>query len=404
MRTILVSSVEEYSGKTGIIAALGLILKERGLNVGYFKPFGVESVKLEKRAGCFGKEGESEEGIEGGGEKAAEAEEAGEASGASGASEAVVKEAEEARAEAEEAVDEDAFRIAKILNLEESPAEICPVLLDRPYEEFLLLFREADAVNALKKKVQEAFKRVSAGKDVVLVEGVANYRVGKSVELCDFNISAMLNAEILMIAKYKNFVLDDILYAKEHSSSSFKVIFNQVPRYKMAYMDFVSSFLEERGVEVVGAIPQDDALAALSVGEICEAVGGRLIGRPSDEGILVEELLVGAMTPQSAITYFRRSRNAAVITGGDRSDLQALALEIPAIKCLVLTGGLEPPTIIKGAAVQRGKPLILAPDDTLTVVERLNKAFGKARLHSEAKIRRMRELLLKHVNIENILS
>jgi len=301
-------------------------------------------------------------------------------------------------------VDEDAFRIAKILNLEESPAEICPVLLDRPYEEFLLLFREADAVNALKKKVQEAFKRVSAGKDVVLVEGVANYRVGKSVELCDFNISAMLNAEILMIAKYKNFVLDDILYAKEHSSSSFKVIFNQVPRYKMAYMDFVSSFLEERGVEVVGAIPQDDALAALSVGEICEAVGGRLIGRPSDEGILVEELLVGAMTPQSAITYFRRSRNAAVITGGDRSDLQALALEIPAIKCLVLTGGLEPPTIIKGAAVQRGKPLILAPDDTLTVVERLNKAFGKARLHSEAKIKRMRELLLKHVNIENILS
>ena len=148
MRTILVSSVEEYSGKTGIIAALGLILKERGLNVGYFKPFGVESVKLEKRAGCFGKEGESEEGIEGGGEKAAEAEEA---------SGAMVKEAEEARAEAEEAVDEDAFRIAKILNLEESPAEICPVLLDRPYEEFLLLFREADALNALKKKVQEAF-------------------------------------------------------------------------------------------------------------------------------------------------------------------------------------------------------------------------------------------------------
>ena len=392
MRTILVSSVEEYSGKTGIIAALGLILKERGLNVGYFKPFGVESVKLEKQAGCFGKEGESGEGMEGGGEKAAEA------SVASGA----VKETEEAKAE--EAVDEDAFRIAKILNLEESPAEICPVLLDRPYEEFLLLFREAGAVNTLKKKVQEAFKRVSAGKDVMLVEGVANYRVGKSVELCDFNISALLNAEILMIAKYKNFVLDDILYAKEHSSSSFKVIFNQVPRYKMAYMDFISSFLEERGVKVVGAIPQDDALAALSVGEICEAVGGRLIGRPSDEGILVEELLVGAMTPQSAITYFRRSRNAAVITGGDRSDLQALALEIPAIKCLVLTGGLEPPTIIKGAAVQRGKPLILAPDDTLTVVERLNKAFGKARLHSEAKIRRMRELLLRHVDIENILS
>ena len=38
MRSLLVSSVEEYSGKSAVIIALGLILRDRGFKVGYFKP------------------------------------------------------------------------------------------------------------------------------------------------------------------------------------------------------------------------------------------------------------------------------------------------------------------------------------------------------------------------------
>lgn len=40
MASILVSSSENYSGKSSICSGLGLILKERGKSVGYMKPVG----------------------------------------------------------------------------------------------------------------------------------------------------------------------------------------------------------------------------------------------------------------------------------------------------------------------------------------------------------------------------
>ena len=38
-------------------------------------------------------------------------------------------------------------------------------------------------------------------------------------------------------------------------------------------------------------------------------------------------MLVGAMSVESALSYFRRKPNKAVITGGDRADIQLAALE-----------------------------------------------------------------------------
>ena len=46
MKSILVSSVEGYSGKSAVIIALGVILREKGFKVGYFKPFGVGITRI----------------------------------------------------------------------------------------------------------------------------------------------------------------------------------------------------------------------------------------------------------------------------------------------------------------------------------------------------------------------
>ena len=368
MKSVLVSSLDEYSGKTGIIAALSLILRERGLKVGYFKPF---SIGL---AGTTGTVASTD---------SADSADSTDSTDRGG------------RRNDVRVVDEDAFRIAKILD-EGSHEDLCPVILEIPYEDFVM----SCDVHGIRERINEAFKRVSAGKDIVLVEGVLNFRVGRSIDLCDFCIAEMLNAEILMVVKYRDFVIDDILYASEHAG--FKVLFNQVPVYKVPHMSVMRSFLERRDIRVVGAIPHDSMLSGLSVYEICEAVGGRFLVKPRED-IVVEQLLIGAMTPQSAVTYFRRSRNAAVITGGDRSELHALALEMPSIKCIVLTGNLEPPAIIKGVAASKDKPLIITPDDTLTAVKKIDRAFGKTRLHSMVKIKRMQEFLLKHVRIDEII-
>jgi len=59
--------------------------------------------------------------------------------------------------------------------------------------------------------------------------------------------------------------------------------------------------------------------------------------------------MVGAMNVDSALAHFRRQPNKAVITGGDRPDIQLAALET-STRCLILTGNLPPNPLIIGRA------------------------------------------------------
>lgn len=349
MKSLLVSSLEEYSGKSALIIALGLILREQGLRVGYFKPFGLGITRIE-----------------------------------------------------DQLVDEDAYTTARVLGTGDQLTDVCPVMLDKPYLDFV---RTADP-SELKEKVSEAYKRISEAKDVVFVESAVEYKVGKALGLCDRAISALLDLDILMVAKYTNdFVLDKILAARELLEERFRfILFNQLSGYKEEYVAVINErFLKARGIELLGTLPFSPLLAGLSIHELVDALQGEWLikGKP-DEEMIVEELLVGAMSPPSALKYFRRVRRAALITGGDRADLQNLALETGTIICLLLTGNLEPTGTILGKAEEKGVPVILVADDTRTTLEKVDKLFGKARIRGDAKIRRIKELVERFVDLERL--
>jgi BioD-like phosphotransacetylase family protein len=116
---------------------------------------------------------------------------------------------------------------------------------------------------------------------------------------------------------------------------------------------------------------------------------------------LVEHLMVGAMRVDSALTYFRRKPNKAVITGGDRPDIQLAALET-STKCLILTGNLHPSPIILGRAEEVGVPMILVRQDTLSAVEVIERFFGKTRFHQEKKVMRFEEMLEDRFDFERL--
>lgn len=351
MKGLLVSSLEEYSGKSALIIALGLILRERGFKIGYFKPFGVGITRIENQL-----------------------------------------------------VDEDAYNTAMVLDTGDDIEDVCPVVIDRPYMEFV---RVADPLE-LKKKVIGSYKRISDDKDVVFVESAVEYKVGKALGLCDLAVSSMLDLDVLIVAKYTNdFILDKILAARELLGERLKfIIFNQLSGYKEEYVTFINErFLKMTGMELLGSLPFSPLLAGLSVREIVDALSGEWLikGKPGEEDVIIEELLIGAMSPPSALKYFRRVRKAALITGGDRADLQNLALETGTIKCLLLTGNLEPTGTILGKAEEKGVPVILVADDTLTTLEKVDEVFGKARIRGEVKIRKMKELVERFVDLNRLI-
>ena len=143
---MLISSIDEYSGKSGFIMALGLILKDKGYKVGYFKPIGV------------------------------------------------------GRYIGDRPVDEDAIAVAETLKLDDPIEDICPITIDKPYIEFIL---STDHIK-LKRKVLEAFERVKQNKDVLLVEGALHYELGRSLGLCDMSMVSLLDLSDLMIVKFSD--------------------------------------------------------------------------------------------------------------------------------------------------------------------------------------------------------
>ena len=345
---MLISSLDAYSGKSAVSIALGLLLKEEGCKVGYFKPIGV------------------------------------------------------GRYVGNELVEEDVVTVSQILGLEDRLSDVCPIILDKPYLEFVL---SSDPLR-LKKKVIEAYERVKEGKDVVIVEGSIHYEMGRLIGLCDEEISSMLEMDVLMVVRYTDdYVIDRLLSAKLRFGERLKfVLFNQVYGYKTSYLkSLAENVLKNRGLEVVGMIPKDPLLAGTFLSEIVEILNGKYLVEPRED-FIIEQLLIGAMSPQSALGYFRRAENCAVITGGDRTDLITLALEVPNVKCLILTGNLEPPSIITGMAETKGVPIVLVPYDTLTTVGLIERVFGKGRVRGKKKVKRVLELFESHVDVEKLMN
>jgi len=124
---------------------------------------------------------------------------------------------------------------------------------------------------------------------------------------------------------------------------------------------------------------------SISVEELREGLGGEVLCVRRALNELVEHLMVGAMSVEGALTYFRRESNKAVITGGDRPDIQLAVLET-STRCLIVTGNLHPSPLIIGRAEKRGVPIILTHHDALTAIEVIENFFGKTRFHQEKRV------------------
>jgi BioD-like phosphotransacetylase family protein len=109
------------------------------------------------------------------------------------------------------------------------------------------------------------------------------------------------------------------------------------------------------------------------------------------------------MSGESALRFFRRTKDAAVVTGGDRTDIHTAALEAPGIRCLVLTGGRRPPTTVLGTAAEKGVPILLCSGDTLTTLERAEEVVHGGRTRDEHTVEVMDDLLTDHADVDALL-
>ena len=176
------------------------------------------------------------------------------------------------------------------------------------------------------------------------------------------------------------------------------VIINGVTRHRrMAVEQQVVSVLRSAGTPVLGAIPEDREMLALTVRQVAEYLGGRWIQEPEDAAAWVDRFLIGGNIMDSGPNYFGRYPNQAVITRSGRPDIQMACLTSDT-KCLVLTGGEEPTEYIRVEARQRSAAVLLVPGSTLEVAESLAGLLEQANPYSEQKLSRFAALMERHLD------
>jgi len=346
------SATRQSTGKTALCLGLALNFKDEGLDVGYFKPLGWHTTSMEGKP-----------------------------------------------------LDEDSILMKQMLNLEVSTDLITPVLLEYQY---LDQYSMGDTATLL-GRIYQAYQQVSKDKDLTIIEALHEPCLGAFIGLSAAELAKQLNSALLLVSTtYRDMAVDEILF--EHfcvSKGGTKcegVVFNRAQKpIDKRIKDVMIPTLEKQGIRVWGLIPESIPLTAPTVKELTETLGGEVLCGEKNMTNLIEHYLVGAMTQDSAIHYFRRAPRKAVITGGDRPDLALAALETDT-SALILTGNLYPDVRVLARAEEKGVPVILVPYDTYTTVGKVKDVTGKIRIGDKKRINEAKRLVSKHVNWKGLFS
>jgi BioD-like phosphotransacetylase family protein len=349
VKSIYVTSLERYSGKTAICLALGKRLQADGFKVGYLKPLSLQPWRVSGHI-----------------------------------------------------ADEDASFVKEVLGLADDAWQLSPVVVT---PEFLVQHLNMGGESTLMEQVKAAVDSTGSGKDVLLLEGGASLREGHAVSLPTPDVARELSSHVFVTVKYRSDirVLDDTLSAKVRLGDLLSgVVINRVPQEASDFVHQLAiPYLEKRGIPVLGALPEKPRLAALTVSELTEVLKAKILTEGSDLEAMVETLTVGAMTAEAALHRFREYTNKAVITGGDRTDIQLAALET-STTCLILTGNLQPSPLIVKQAEDFGVAVLLVRENTMETIEAIERIFGKTRLGQPDKLAEFESILADNMDFDRL--
>lgn len=333
-----IGATSGYSGKNMVAMGIGLRLQKEGYRVGYMKPVGAQPQEKDGQLG-----------------------------------------------------DSDAFFVQDILGLSEDPALVTPVVVDHDFKMKAFTGKCED----LMPRIQAAYEKLGRDKDVMIVAGSGSMYSGKYCNVDGVSVIKALGIKSIIIDRYvKELNYDYLMAMKEALGDQLVgVLLNDIPPSFRDELDsLLQPFLENRGIKVLGKIPTDPLMGAIKVADLADRLGGKIVTAQDKSGRVVENFLIGTMQVENFMTHFRKSKKSAIIVGGDRSDVQLVALE-GQCQCLVLTGNLYPNDIIMTRAEVLEVPIVVVRDDTFSVAKKMEAILSRHKLRDVVKIQHGSQLV-----------
>ena len=343
---LLITSVNPGVGKTTFTLALALKLRKEGINVGYFKPI------------------------------------------------------------TDRTEDTDAAEAKILLKMKEDEKIINPCLVSS-YEYDMTVEQR----NEIMSKIKAAYMELKNNYDLLLIESCRRINYLSFLELSTKELALELDAKVLILTQGREVedtdrILLGLNFFKSANIDVVGAIMSLVPDELFSHFKtiIVPTLEKKFGVEIFGLVPDRVNLAAPTVKEIASTINARILAGKDCLDKLVENYVVGAMQPEAALKYFRRSMNKAVITGGDRPQLALAAMET-STSALILTGGILPPARVLSAAEEKKIPVLLVTTDTYTTIRSVSETpiYGKLHIEQPEKLEAWSKIL-DEVDCEKIIS
>tara|TARA_B100001964_G_scaffold134150_1_gene148152 strand:+ start:3787 stop:4734 length:948 start_codon:yes stop_codon:yes gene_type:complete len=202
---------------------------------------------------------------------------------------------------------------------------------------------------------------------------------------------------VLLVARYGEEVSNVV---DAYGSRLAGVVINAMPKYRTEDAgDGIPQVLREKGINLLGCIPDDRRMLSPKLGQVAEFLEGQFLTGDDQSDQLLDNFLIGGLVLDWAPFYFATRINTGVIVRGDRPDVQLAAIQTDTTRALLLTKGVRPVEYVIYEADQRGIPLIVVPGSTHDVAEKLEGLQPEVGFDHEDKLHRMIELVSEHLDI-----
>ena len=311
MSLVYISSTGDHAGQSLIAWTIARRLLEKGINPGFFKPFGTGPVHINDIW-----------------------------------------------------TDPDAFLFKDVLKIPDPLETICPFAVPGSIEKHQ---KPKEILDKVKKSAEHFLK----GRDILLIMGSKHIFFDETLYLIpDISIISELNADLILVHRYKKIsaALYSILSVHSLLKQKIKgIIINRVPQDKIEeVIRQTIPTLNEKGIFNISFIPEDHNLSFRRLGEICDILDGKVIFGEKYINNAVERMSVGTTNLNGDLLIFKRVYNKIILLGP--SDEQEIA-------GIIMTGNREPGEKILEAVKRSNIPLILIKEDNLEALERLEDAM-----------------------------
>src|SRR6202034_3391560 len=168
----------------------------------------------------------------------------------------------------EQKIDEDTVLMDAVYRMDCPLVDMSPIAVE---PDFTRKYLQSSNNDALVKKIQKAFDRVSWEKDFVLCEGSGHAGVGSVFDLSNARVAKILGAKVIMVSQggigkpIDEVYLNQAVFEKE-GVEIIGVILNKVTPDKIDYItEFARRGLKRKGLDLLGVLPHQPILSRPSV-------------------------------------------------------------------------------------------------------------------------------------------